>query len=574
MEKRHKFTAMLLFSLCFFLLSPLQGFALDFSIPHAEMEAFLQEDGHVHVKETYTYLFDGSFNGITRELVPKEGTRISGLQASENGKALRTVEEDGLYKIYRQGADEDLTVELTYTIENGVSVYSDAAEFYWPFFDDRNESTYENLVVKIHPPSETADVIAFGYDEAFRKEQVRDDGSVLFDFGEVPAGENGDVRVAYPAELFPAAPLTADKPMKSEILQAEQELAAQEAARAETARKLSAIASVAVPLSVLILAFIILLALLRWKLKKAAAEREVNDSFFIPKQTMSIPAVIQFTSSSVLPAHLMAAGLLDLVRQGFVVKKGESFKLGVLPPTLHQHEKLLSDLLFRQVGKNGSFQFEDLASYMSDSRNHSTFYISQAGWMNAIKKEISEHRLYEENKALRWTAGLMSLLLLPFLFLFPLYSLFSWFAVALVVFLASLGFAIFYRTKTFEGLKMQMEWKGMKPQFTQLSVGEWQELKSDDQMRAYIYGVGTNDKGIMEKNDQLVKSFELPPIRYAGRYGSTEDIVTLSYIGPMAFSSFHSAQQTALSSQTSGTTGYAGGGGGGVGGGGGGSGAF
>jgi uncharacterized membrane protein len=204
-EKCLKFNAILLFTLSLYLLFPLQGRAVDFSIPHVEMEAFLREDGHVSVKETYTYLFDGSFNGITRELIPKEGTKISGLQASEDGKPLSIEEEDGLYKLYRQGADEDLTVELTYTIENGVSVYSDAAEFYWPFFDDRNESTYENLVVKIHPPKETDDVIAFGYDEAFKKEQILNDGSVLFNFGKVPAGENGDIRVAYDAALFPAA---------------------------------------------------------------------------------------------------------------------------------------------------------------------------------------------------------------------------------------------------------------------------------------------------------------------------------------------------------------------------------
>jgi uncharacterized membrane protein YgcG len=208
---------------------------------------------------------------------------------------------------------------------------------------------------------------------------------------------------------------------------------------------------------------------------------------------------------------------------------------------------------------------------MHNPKNHGAFHTSQTRWMDAVKKELDEHHLYEQNKALRWAAGVLSLLLLPFLFLFPLYGLISWFAAALAIFFAALGYAAFYRPRTFEGLQLLMEWKGMKPQFTQLSVDEWQELKSDDQMRAYIYGVGTNDKSIMKKNDQLVRSFELPPVHYASGHGYSGDIVTLSYLGPMASSSFRSAHQTSQSSQISSSTGS---GGGGVGGGGGGSGAF
>jgi hypothetical protein len=350
--------------------------------------------------------------------------------------------------------------------------------------------------------------------------------------------------------------------MKDEILQAQQDLAAKEAARAETEQKLSAIAPVAVPLSGLILASLILIALLRSRLKKSAVERVMNDSFFIPKQTMSMPALIRFTSSSLLPAPMMAAGLLDLARQHFVVKKGDSFKMARLPLAAHKHEKLLADFLFRQIGKNGRFHFEDLAAYMNNPKNHGAFHTRQTRWMDAVKKELDEYHLYEQNKTLRWAAALLCLLLFPFLFLFPLYGLLSWFAAALAIFFAALGYAVFYRPRTFEGLKLLMEWKAMKPHFIQLSVDEWQELKGDDQMRAYIYGVGMNDQPIMKKNDQLVKSFEFPPIHYASGHGYSGDIVTLSYLGPMAFSSFHSAHQTAQSSQTGSSTSVGGGGGG------------
>ena len=146
------------------------------------MDAFLQENGDVQVEETHTYEFDGEFNGITREVVPKEGAAISKFTATENGQPLRVEKEDDLYKVHRKGADETITVTLQYTIKNGMEIYQDVAQFYWPFFDERNESSYENLTITIHPPKPTDDVIAFGYDEATNKETIQEDGAAVFQF--------------------------------------------------------------------------------------------------------------------------------------------------------------------------------------------------------------------------------------------------------------------------------------------------------------------------------------------------------------------------------------------------------
>src|SRR5690606_15438367 len=102
-------------------------------------------------------------------------------------------------------SEETVVIDIFYSIENAVQVYEDVGDFYWPFFDKRNESDYENFTVTVYPPAETDDVIAYGTDEAFQTETVQADGSVLFELGEVPAGTNGDIRVAYDSALFPAA---------------------------------------------------------------------------------------------------------------------------------------------------------------------------------------------------------------------------------------------------------------------------------------------------------------------------------------------------------------------------------
>lgn len=48
----------------------------------------------MEVTESHTYSFDGKFNGITRELVPKEGAKNSQVTGTENGQTLKVEKED------------------------------------------------------------------------------------------------------------------------------------------------------------------------------------------------------------------------------------------------------------------------------------------------------------------------------------------------------------------------------------------------------------------------------------------------------------------------------------------------
>ncbi|WP_369809880.1 DUF2207 domain-containing protein [Gracilibacillus caseinilyticus] len=105
-------------------------FAVDYSIENTEINAYLQKNGDVEVTEQHTYQFEDEFNGITRTLIPKEKTQIIDFQALENNTSLHEEQEKNLYKIYRSGSDQEVTVDLSYTITNGVEVYTDLAQFY------------------------------------------------------------------------------------------------------------------------------------------------------------------------------------------------------------------------------------------------------------------------------------------------------------------------------------------------------------------------------------------------------------------------------------------------------------
>ncbi|WP_062051638.1 DUF2207 domain-containing protein [Bacillus sp. JCM 19034] len=172
-------------------LIPTTVLAADYNITNVDIYAYLQENGDVIVEEQHTYEFKGKFGGIIRELIAKNESEIVNFEAFENNKPLQIESDKTEYRIHREGKDETITIDLVYTIINGVNVYSDVADFYWPFFDKGNESTYGNLTVYVIPPEPTTALVAFGYDEAYNAETVLDDGQVQFAMGEVKRKRQG-----------------------------------------------------------------------------------------------------------------------------------------------------------------------------------------------------------------------------------------------------------------------------------------------------------------------------------------------------------------------------------------------
>lgn len=562
-------------------LFPVLTFAIDYSITDTQIQADLQKNGDVNVRETHTYTFDDEFNGITRELTPNNGTEISNFKAYENGKPLKTEKEGNTYKIYRAGSYETISVDLHYTIKNGVSVYSDTAEFYWPFFDNNNESTYENLTVTVHPPEKTTEnVIAFGYDEAFNTETIQPDGSVKFSFGEVPDGTKGDIRVAYDNELFPAAAHASNVPMKDKILDAEQEGIDQAAENAWMKDQLSTIGAVLI--SVFGLAILVIL-LYSWKRSrdiKLVIEKEATKSNKIPEESMSLPATIFYTNKGAFSSDTVAAGLMDLLRKGYIENiSDDQFRIITRKGAL-RHEEILMEWLFDKIGKNGTFSLDDLEKYTKQKKNHDKYLSNQSKWQYAVKNEIKDQALYEKNTKYRLTVGFSSLILLPFLFLFPMYDLFDLFFFTLPIFLFLISYAIFYRPKSTKGAATFYKWNRFKKNFPYLSENEWSNWTEDERLRSFIYGMGIKDNSLYKKHEELENAFQQSGNR-ASSYDLQPsvysiDITTLMILTASISPSFHSAGVSASSfaASSSDSGGGFNGGGGGVGGGGGGSGAF
>ncbi|WP_445487843.1 DUF2207 domain-containing protein [Niallia sp. 03133] len=567
--------------LIMFLLFPKNGLAAEYSINQVKIEATLQKDGNVQVQETQTYSFDGKFNGITREIFPKSGTSIKDFQAKENGKVLTVAKKKNIYRIYRKGADESIVVNLSYMIQNGVDVYSDVAEFYWPFFDNRNPATYGNFTAVIHPPSSTKDVIAFGYEEAFKTEKVLPDGSVLFNLGKVPSEENGDIRVAYNASLFSDVQNIQPKRMKETILAEKNNMLKEAAVHAHKKEKLFLFGSILLLLLFIILFGTMYMLLLKERHKKADVLRNIPTSFSAPKQIMSLPATIFYTNNGKLPAEAMGAALLDLLRKGIIEKINEnSFRLVSRPKDSKKHEQLLIDFLFYSVGKNGEFHFDDLKKYINKKKNHQKYHSYQMKWTQAVKEEWKYYALYEKSKKTNGFFASITVLLMPFLYFFPAYQLFVLAFGNILLIISSLLFALLYRPKTYEGLEIYHQWNVLQQNFHQITKNEWEKLSEEERIRIYIYGLGINNKNITRKNEALAKSITFPKINITQQTSeySGVDLFTIYYFGTLASTNFYDAnkimKKTMHGSYSASSSSISSSGGGGVDGGGGGSGAF
>lgn len=567
--------------LFFFAFFPGSAFAVDFSIEDVKIEAYLQEDGNVHVREYHLYSFDGEFGGIIRELVPKEHASIENVKAFESGNELRIEKDDYEYRIHRAGEDEEIFVEITYTIINGVQVYEDVAQFYWPFFDKRNESTYNNMTIEIIPPSEVSgeSVYAFGHDTAYETETILNDGTIRFELGKVASGKNGDIHAVYPAEYFANAPLFKQTTMLPSILEEE---ANYKQAQIEWAEKQASYASLGnkiILAGVLLLLFFSIKDYLKRRREVQAVVREVGDIRRVPSELLSLPATVSYINYHQLSPETMAASLLDLVRKGNVKQVGEDSFEAIHMNNLKKHEETFMNLLFYEIGENGKFTLSGLNRYVKNSTNKIAYYKAYSKWTKQVRQEITDSHFYEKHPIYKLLLIVMGLVQIPILIPLIRYDLPLLFVGGLLLSIFYILYGIFYYPKTWEARKLSYEWKKFTENYKSISESEWNNWTEDEQMRAFLYALATGNKELKKKNEDIIRPFKERAQFQTGdvAVAGFDPLLTMVLLSSTTSSSFKRASESAGFSPSSsdGGSSFTGmGGGGGVGGGGGGSGAF
>lgn len=217
-----------------------------YDITNYDMDAYVQEDGTLHVDESITYYFSSSGNGLTRDLryyyktnkdsmeptsARYQATGIENLTVAVTNSANTTTNftkesfaEKGDYGVYTLdtvnseqtkgydirvyspiSSDNFQTVHYSYDITDAVVQYNDMSEIYYNFIGNGIETDVDEFNLDIYLPKSINmdDVKYYPHTYATKLENIQimlDSASncISFNIKNIPSGKLVDARIVFP----------------------------------------------------------------------------------------------------------------------------------------------------------------------------------------------------------------------------------------------------------------------------------------------------------------------------------------------------------------------------------------
>ncbi|MBP2078085.1 DUF2207 domain-containing protein [Oceanobacillus polygoni] len=369
--KQFIYTGMLVLSI--FLLAGYSDGERSFSIDEVNIDAQINEDGTIEVREQFTYTFNGSFEGVTRSIHSDSQHFLAFLleddvsaQETNDLEPLKVEEEDDTYRIFTGSADETKTVLYTYTIEGSVNKYTDVAELEYAFFDDSNETDLNNVQIIVHPPNQTMQDTHFFLHEDPSGNLNRSDNGLVYTNSLLEAGETSMLRFLFPADQLTGMEFTKDSPMLANILAEEKDFA-------ERLGNLDANMGKAVPIIWGLIGAVVLTTILVFFLHPNRYRGNKSEDALIQVLEQTDPLFVKYLrNSSHLSYDSFIAGLFSLKQRGIVslkevpslIKEGDrTFRFTWVSEneTVDMADTFLRSWLFTKSDKLGDyFLLEDL----------------------------------------------------------------------------------------------------------------------------------------------------------------------------------------------------------------------
>lgn len=190
-----------------------------YKIDLVNIEAEIHPDGSMTVQETRFYDFKGKYTYAYRQFPHQEGIIISGISVMANGKLLprsEKEEKDHYVIIDRKNYIEvgwsfearDIMRKFTisYTIENIIERYEDAAVLYYKFIDKQWDVAQENVTITIRYAGQNEELPSnrhWLHGPAHAYSEIGPDGEILINSHTVPKKSFLEIRALYPEHWFP-----------------------------------------------------------------------------------------------------------------------------------------------------------------------------------------------------------------------------------------------------------------------------------------------------------------------------------------------------------------------------------
>ncbi len=401
--------------------------AKEFHIRQIDIVAEIQADGSVHVSETRTFYFDGSFSWYQQEINKRGFSSIDNITISENGRPLQFSDsnDEGTYSV----RDRRNTVEirtnfsvknderrftLSYELRDAIASNGDWAEFNWAFIGSGWDRPHENISITVRLPEEVRgdELHAWQTSRARNHALSSTNREINYTAENLRSGRNLRIQTIFPVRVMQSTVPT-DAVIDPIIIQ--ERIDAELLAEAEREVLREQRAGWMVPLGY----FFILLSLLftvymvmRFG-RKAQLGNQISAIAERPPSVME-PALIGWLFRYKFSAHQhrFTASIFDMARKGYFSLSQEKGETAVLKKEkdvfmLERTEKAISGdlkpwevslikMLEERLGGEKK-SFEDVFKSRSTYKESSEFSKWWNSWFTEIGKEARSMDLYVDN---------------------------------------------------------------------------------------------------------------------------------------------------------------------------------
>ena len=184
-----------------------------YSISHAYVELTVGSNGLLHVDEIYDYTFQGSYNGVYRDIPLKEGESIENIRVNATGaycvaeeKLENGVEHITIY-LYADEAhtkkisDTQVHVSISYDMKNTVTLFNDVAGLQYKLWGDEWDVGTDVLTAVVHLPGNTSNEYYLNPTE-YNSSSNLNGNTITLTSTTIPSGEFYELLVLMPLSDF------------------------------------------------------------------------------------------------------------------------------------------------------------------------------------------------------------------------------------------------------------------------------------------------------------------------------------------------------------------------------------
>ena len=185
----------------------------EYSIIDALIDLTIQEDGLLHVNESYTYSFEGTFNGVYRDIPLKDGESIDNLNVYIDGAygSYEVSEKNNKkhVKVYlwadkahtQKIHDQKVKVTYSYDMKNVVTIFNDVGSLQYKIWGSEWDCEVKKITANIHLPGDKNNIYYLN-PEYYNLSDSINGNTIHVETTSIPKGEFYELQVLMPLDDF------------------------------------------------------------------------------------------------------------------------------------------------------------------------------------------------------------------------------------------------------------------------------------------------------------------------------------------------------------------------------------